>query len=249
MIASGAPAEWLAGGQLQLNASRLPSWPQINITSEWGESINPIIAEPSESVFQFLCNSIGRLDNILLAPFPINAVEAVLSVMITEGLAQTSSAATILGSLKGIGNFEWMNEMFPQASVFGSGGSAFNYSYQDGDQSTQFEAKVTVNGYGYGITIATLLSTIVLVIYSLIASIYVVYSICFGKTSSSWESIAELVALAVNSQPSAALHNTGAGIATLSTYKQPVGIRVSEDRLQMLFEGGGEKITPNECYR
>jgi hypothetical protein len=88
-----------------------------------------------------------------------------------------------------------------------------------------------------------------LVIYSLIALIYVVYSTCFAKTTSnSWESIAELVALAVNSQPSAALHNTGAGIATFSTYKQPVGIRVSEDHLQMFFEGGGEKITPNECY-
>jgi hypothetical protein len=250
MIASGVPTDWLGGGQLQLNASRLPSWPQINITSEWGESINPIIAEPSESVFQFLCNSIARLDNILLAPSPINAVEAVLSVMITESLAQTSSAATILGSLKGLGSFEWMNEMFPQASVFGSGGSAFNYSYQDGDQSTKFEAKVTVNGYGNGITTATFLSTIVLVIYSLIAFIYVVCSIFFAKTtSSSWESIAELVALAVNSQPSAALHNTGAGIATLGTYKQPVGIRVSEDHLQMFFEeGGGEKVTPNECY-
>jgi hypothetical protein len=249
MIASGVPAEWLSGGQLQLNANGLPSWPQINITSEWGESINPIIAEPFESVFQFLCDSIARLDNILLAPSPTNAVEAVLSVMITESLAQMSSAATILGSLTGLGNFDWMNEMFPQTSVFGSGGSAFNYSYQYGDQSTKFEAKVTVNGYGYGITTATLLSTIVLVIYSLIAFIYVVYSICFAKTtSSSWESIAELVALAVNSQPSAALHNTGAGIATSSTYKQPVGIRVSENQLQMFFGEGGEKITPNESY-
>jgi hypothetical protein len=160
--------------------------------------------------------------------------------------------ATILGSLKGLNTGEWMNEILPKDSVFGYGGSAFNYSYQPEDQSTEFYAKTTVNGYGYGIATATILSTLILLIYSLISMIYVVYSICFAKTtSSSWESITELVALAVNSKPSSALHNTGAGIATLRTLKQPVSIRVSDDRLQMVFGDEGEsadKVTRNEFY-
>jgi hypothetical protein len=171
--------------------------------------------------------------------------------MITDGLASTSSLATILGSLKGLDSGEWINELLPKGSVFGTGGSAFNYSFQAGDQSIKFEARTTVNGYGYGVTTAPLLSTLVLLIYSLIAMIYVVYLICFAKTtSSSWESITELVALAANSTPSLTLKNTGAGIATLRTLKQPVKIGVSNDRLQMVFNDGetvGE-ITRNKCY-
>lgn len=144
-----------------------------------------------------------------------------------------------------------MTEFLPKGSVFGTGGSAFDYVYQEGDQSTKFQDTITVNGYGYGITTATILSTLVLMTYSLIDVIYIVYSICFAKTtSSSWESITELVALAASSRPSHALDNTGAGIGKMATLKHQVGVRVFDDRLQMVFEDekGGEKVIKNKCY-
>ncbi|KAI9742975.1 MAG: hypothetical protein M1818_003270 [Claussenomyces sp. TS43310] len=251
MIASGSPTDWYTGGQLQLESNGSSSWPQVKIAPKWATSINPSIAEPSMSAFSVLCNSVGRFDNVSLAPSPINAVEAVLALMLTDGLAQTGSMAMILGSLKGLANYEWTNEMLPRGSVFGSGGSVFDYSYKAGDPSTKLVMETTVTGYGYGVTTAKLLSTIVLFIYSFIAMAYTVYSICYEKTtSSSWESITELIVLAMNSAPSSVLQNTGAGIATLKTLKEPVRIAVSDDQLQMIFEDGErlEKVAENRFY-
>jgi hypothetical protein len=177
------------------------------------------------SAFTALCDSVGRMSNITMAPRSLNAVESVLAVMITDNLARTSSMATVLGNLKGLNNGEWRSELLPKDSVYGTGGSAYNYTFQPGDQSTMLQATVTVNGYGYGTTAATLLATLVLAIYSVIATSYVVYSICFAKkTSSSWESITELVALALNSRPSPSLRNSGAGIERLGTLMQPVAL-------------------------
>lgn len=186
-----------------------------------------------------------------MAPSHINAVESILALMITDSLSQISNTSTILGALKGLQNDEWISEILPKCSVFGTGGSAFNYTYREGDQATKFEARITMNGYGYEYSTATLLSTLVLFIYNSFALTHVVYSICFGKTtSSSWESITELIALAVNSKPFSTLQNTGAGIATLGTLKQSVRIGVSDNRVQMAFKDE-EKLgllTPGQVY-
>lgn len=251
MIVSGIPNNWLGGGQYQLDSNGQLLWPQVTMSLAWGVSINPIITNPAVSAFITLCNSVGRMNNITIAPWSLNAIESVLAVMITDSLARTSSMATILGKLTGLDKGEWRSELLPKGSMYGTGGSAFNYTHQSGDQSTMLQAIVTVNGYGYGITTATLLATLVLAIYSVIAMSYVVYSICFAKTTSnSWESITELVALALNSRPPSNLENAGAGIATLGTLKQPVRVGVSEDRLQMVFEDRErpEEVVPNEHY-
>jgi hypothetical protein len=251
MIVSGLPDNWLYGGQYQLDSKGQWLWPQVTIAPEWGDTINSVIGEPSQSLFANLCNSVARMGNITMVPWSINAVESVLALMITDGLARTSSMAMTLGSLKGLDSGEWRNELLPKGTVFGGGGSAFNYTYQPGDQATMFEATVSVNGYGYGVTTATVLATVVLSIYTLIAMTYVTYSICFAKTTSnSWESITDLVALGLNSRPPSTLKNTGAGIATLGSLKEKVSIGVNDDRLQMVFEkdGNGQNVINDEPY-
>jgi hypothetical protein len=239
-------------GQYQLDSNGKLLWPQVTLTPKWGESINSVTGEPSVSAFATLSKSVGRIGNISMAPWYVDAVEAVLTVMVTDALARTSSMAGNLGSLKGLNSREWMSEILPKGLVYGTGGSAFDYNYQFGDQSMMFEETVSVNGYGYGLTAATLLATLVLLTYSLIAMSYVVYSICFAKiTSSSWESITELVSLALNSRPSPALRNTGGGIATLGSLKQKVSVRAIDDSLQMVFgeNKGMEKVVENKHYR
>lgn len=115
MMVSGLPNSWFSGEQFQLGSNDLPLWPQIKVAPEWAKSMNPIIVEPSISVFTMHCNSAGRLKNISMAPSPINAVESVLAVMLTESLARTSSMARILGSLKDFDNKGWMNEICQEA--------------------------------------------------------------------------------------------------------------------------------------
>lgn len=247
-VVRGEPNKWFTTSRLQKSSNGKLKWPLININPLWADSLDSVLDG---------FNGIGRLGNVALAPYSVNAVEATLAVMLAEGLSRVSSSGKIQGSLKGTAKNEWMSQMLPDRSVFGTGGSAFNYSFRSGDPFQRFEMKTTVNGYGYGITTATILSSIVLLLYSAIAMLFIVYSTCFARsTSSAWESISEVIALAMKSTPAAALHNTGAGIHCLKTLKEKIRIRVNDDKqLQMVFLGEDtdereylKRVTPNESY-
>ena len=58
-----------------------------------------------------------------------------------------------------------------------------------------------------------------------------------GISSNCWDTIAEVMALGINSTPTAALRNTCAGISELHIFKIPVRILVSKDT-----EGEGEHL-------
>jgi hypothetical protein len=261
MAVRGEPNDWFLTSRLQKKPGGNFEWPQIRIAPQWADGINPIIDAKNVSVFTLLSNSVGRLGDISMAPSLVNAVEAILVVILAEGLSRVGNTASIQGFLKGFEENEWMSQILPDKTVFGTGGSAFNYTFRPGDPFVKFEMKVAVSGYGYGITTATILSSLVLLTYSLIAITYIVHSVCFSRsTSSTWESISELIALAMSSTPVPMLKNTGAGISSLTTLKQKVRIGVSEDaQLQMIFVGEEngktyekadfEGVSQNESYR
>lgn len=58
-----------------------------------------------------------------------------------------------------------------------------------------------------------------------------------GISSTCWDSIAEVTALAMKSTPTAALRNTCAGITELHIFKLPVRVLVAKDQ-----EGEGEHL-------
>ena len=81
-----------------------------------------------------------------------------------------------------------------------------------------------------------------------------------GISSTAWDSIAEVTALAVNSSPTTALRNTCAGIAETSIFRTPVRILAFMDpegegeHLEMVFGGrndnadGDRTIKTNRTY-
>lgn len=58
-----------------------------------------------------------------------------------------------------------------------------------------------------------------------------------GISSTAWDSIAEVTALAMNSAPTACLRNTCAGISELHIFKLPVRLLAGKDE-----EGEGEHL-------
>jgi hypothetical protein len=137
----------------------------VNTSLAWAEEINTQSADPSMSHFVYLCNSVGRLGNISKIGSSLEAVDAILAMMFTGGLSRTNSLVSIRGSLKGRDTpiiEDMINEMLPKRAAYGAGGKSLDYSYISGDQSTRFVMQTTVNGYGYGQSISTILSTIVL---------------------------------------------------------------------------------------
>ncbi|KAF2106647.1 hypothetical protein BDV96DRAFT_328299 [Lophiotrema nucula] len=119
------------------------------------------------------------------------------------------------------------------------------------------KTEVRVSGYGYGITGATvILSLLVLFLYCTLVLAYLVTVLIRGETSTALDSPAELVALALQSKHPKHLGNTSVGIETMATFRAPVGIRVNtEDGFELVFKDDSRpdssvltKVESNKAY-
>ena len=80
------------------------------------------------------------------------------------------------------------------------------------------------------------LSLAVIATYCLITMIYLAMVAWTGVTGHSWDSIGELITLALGSRTPQHLVNVSAGIETLTTYKEMVSIQANDhDRLELHF--------------
>lgn len=119
----------------------------------------------------------------------------------------------------------------------------------------QLQYTISSSGYGYDASSTTVkLSLAVLLFYLTATAVYLVYSVSTGYAATSWDSIAELTALALNSQRPEALENTSVDIDTLETFRRPVSIWVNEHgSLEIVFDAAGQstvykKVQVNERY-
>ena len=72
--------------------------------------------------------------------------------------------------------------------------------------------------------------------YCIIALAHIIYSGITGLSSTAWDSIGEVIALAMNSSPSAHLQNTCAGIIGTKAYKTNVRVVATKgDHLELVF--------------
>jgi len=126
---------------------------------------------------------------------------------------------------------------------FGYGSSVYDLSADaDTSKMTRFRVQVDINGWAYYWQgdITVILSCVVLFIYCLIALSHIIFALITGLSSQSWDTIAEITALAMQSQPTEVLRNTSAGIETISIFKNFVKVGKTGRRgqqLELIFEG------------
>ncbi|KAL9620730.1 MAG: hypothetical protein Q9160_004743 [Pyrenula sp. 1 TL-2023] len=132
-------------------------------------------------------------------------------------------------------------------------------NWADPASLVHFEIQDYLNGYGYdSSTTPVKLSLAVLMLYSVIVVTFLLYVFITGRSASSWDSIGEIVTLAMNSQrPENRLENTSVGIEALTTFREPVNIRVSRERgaMELVFrddagwkESDYKEVEPNMHY-
>lgn len=128
----------------------------------------------------------------------------------------------------------------------GNGNDCHDFRGRMENPPPEFPVQYTVEGYGYGPNIlAVKLSLAVLFAYCLVTLAHIAYSIWTGVSSSSWDSLPEIVALAIDSPAAGELNNTGAGVETIKAYRHSVRIaEVIEEgnprgRLRLLFASTG----------
>ena len=108
-----------------------------------------------------------------------------------------------------------------------------------GPKYVTLRMRVQVLGYAwyarYASGFSEYFAITVVVVYMLIALVHTVWVVSTGVTSSSWDTVTELLALALQSPVSKALKGSGAGIERLGTYQRLMKLRVRE-------EGQEEKV-------
>ena len=103
--------------------------------------------------------------------------------------------------------------------------------------------------------VPTKLAIAVMLAYCFLVLAHIIYLAISGVSSTAWDSVAELVALAMNSSPTEALQNTCAGIVGKKAYETEVRVlKTSEKHLELVFgevkdsNADISKLVMNEKY-
>jgi hypothetical protein len=236
-VVTGAPDDWTEKGTLN------PAYSRIGINTEWAQYLNPKNpGEPNSTIFSRMAADAGMWNATVMSEaynFPF-IVESILATMVANGLSRTTYDAGLIGNL--IDN--WITEILPKNPLGYGSGTIYNVAADDIKNATMFTMKATANGYAYSSRGMLQKSAIaVLLFYSAFALSHVGYSLWTGWTATAWDTVPEIVALAMNSTKTQALDNTGAGVETIGVYEEKVRVKVRDDNLEFVFKDTNDEET------
>ena len=260
-VVSGHPTGWPSGALCNLLA------PSVKVTPEWAQYLNPHIQNINQTVFHALAQSIGAhtskwKDDI---GFVQSVTESILTMLITNGLSRIASSATFQGKFNHCSNDNcgeicgrWCLDMMPkQSQELGYGGNIYNLSdIPDQSKLSKFTVHVDVNGYAYSLKgAAMLLSCAVLLSYCFLVAVHSTFVVITRTSSNAWDTVSEVTALAMQSQPTEVLKNTCAGFSTAAVFSRLVKVvktGPAGDHLELDFgdygRGYGERLVEDEFY-
>ncbi|OJD29618.1 uncharacterized protein BKCO1_7600010 [Diplodia corticola] len=228
------------GFDVAITQSKDISWNghAAKITKDWAQLLTPTFIDTNISVFDSVMHTLGLSADGDLYTSTIGIL--VVSGMMNAGYDSGTHWSTLLEY--GRHNSEFPPGPFP--FVLPPDGSLF--AVPDSQTKGKFAAtyKFFVNGPLYSTQgLAVKLSLAVLIAYIVYISTFIIYVIGFSRISSSaWDSISELTALALLSKPTEKLQNTSAGIETMELFKEVVKVyAVGWNHLEMVFIEDQEK--------
>ncbi|KUL90351.1 hypothetical protein ZTR_02146 [Talaromyces verruculosus] len=237
-----------------LNTLPAASWQEnaISLSKEWANSITAQLSNQNRTVADNLLRSLLLTENIC----PVNGSyspnslssrpmmhEALISALVANGMSHATGPFQISEYRQSNGDFQWVN--WTNAD-----------KYEDKPAALILTFQVSVVGYAWNMDgTAIKIAVPILIIYCLYVISYVVYTLVTGNTSSAWNTIASLTALAFNSRPSKVLENTSVRISKTDTFRNLVSVReVDERRLEMVFQrdeqdrGGLRRVRAGTAY-
>lgn len=231
----------------------IPGFPQrpITVTEEWARYLNPSINFLNTTVF----NSLMR-QHVFLPPQPRIQAEMILAPMVANGLSRIGSTSQLQGIVKQITEPDRSIGLDGNYWFAGQGNNVFQVDPVESKDWVKFRVSSTVEGYAYNTHGATpKVAICLLLIYCLFALLHIIYAGISGISSTCWDSIGEVTALAMNSTPTAALRNTCAGITELNIFKLPVRVLAFRDaegdgeHLELVFGNLDEKALENKTIK
>lgn len=162
------------------------------------------------------------------------------------------------GSSAAYNSSQWWDFFMPKGA-FGPGGDPWNLPTGglDKNNSFGFQMYMYAEGYGYSFrrSTASRVSIAILLAQLIIASCFIIYTITTGTSSSSWDSPAELIALALASEaPTTPANRKGlaTGEASIEILQKLYCVKADGNRLQLKEWTGkvsdGNRVKPNTVY-
>lgn len=181
-------------------------------------------SSPDTLVTDWLDQRSGGLDSLAL-------IEAIVCSVIVDGLSRTGSYRVFNTSGP---TFQWPlanYNPFPdfQKRILRNEPALMTPAVSR-ENLTTIEASMQISGFSFKGSLAAYLAMAVLFTHLLMATTHMIYVVHKRCSSSSWGSVAELIALSQNSQPAFdVLANTSGGIESRKTFSQMAKIRVRKD--------------------
>ena len=230
----------------------LPIFPQrpVVVTEEWARCLNPSIKYLNTTVFNNLMGLNPTSDTV---EHREDWAEIILSGMVANGLSRIGSTSQLQGKVKQVTEPDQSIGLDGDYWFAGKGNNAFQVDPTEAKDWVKFRVSSTVEGYSYNTHGNTSKLAIgLLLAHCLVAIAQIIYAGISGISSTCWDSIGEVTALAMNSTPTAALRNTCAGITELDVFKLPVRVLALRDaegdgeHLELVFGKRDEKTLENK---
>ena len=225
-------------GLLNSNMLDMPLFPQklVTVSTDWANYLNPFLPDSNTTVFSKLMNAPYGAPTSASAS--VSCASIILSSLLANGLARTA----FWGQLQGTARSSYdptTKQTFIDGAYWLSGkGDVFQVTANESQTWTKLEVDTTVSGYSYSTRgTAPKLAIAFLLLYCILVVIHCAYAGVSGISSTSWDSVAEVTALAANSTPTKELQNTCAGITEHRIFQLPVRVLVTPDD-----EGDGEHL-------
>lgn len=230
----------------------VPGFPQslITVTEDWAQYLNPSVSDSNTTVFHRLMSSHLLVPNISIS------ARIILTGLLANGLAGIGSTSRLQGTLRTVIKQDGSRGLDGDYWFSGKG-DAFIVDPIESKDWVKFRVYSTSQGYAYNTTGATpKVAMCFLLAYCLVAFAHTFYAGITGISSTCWDSIGEVTALAVNSAPSTLLRNTCAGITELNIFKTPVRVLAFRDNensdgehLELVFGDLDEKSIQHQVIK
>ncbi|KAH6898016.1 hypothetical protein B0T10DRAFT_543067 [Thelonectria olida] len=198
---SDALATSLAGSWI-----RSPTYgSRVYLQPSFAQYLNPLDSKANRTIVHEMILTSGVWTSDGKGSRSARHVEAILAVLATNGLGRSAPNVSAITKLSDPQAKDWWKKFMPQnGKVFGPGGSPYAVSSEDKARLYGMEMQTWITGYAFADNSLTMRAAMaVFYVYVLVVVVFSIWSIWSGITSSSWESVPELLSLSLADQASA----------------------------------------------
>ncbi|KAL9594697.1 MAG: hypothetical protein Q9219_006897 [cf. Caloplaca sp. 3 TL-2023] len=202
-----------------------PIYPErsINLTQNWLQYLNPRIEGLNTTLFHHLMQA------NLSDSKPEKSARIILANLLANGLGRIGAGSSIQGELKM--EMDSDGNSIPVGNYWFQGkGDSFAVDPMKSKDWVIFKVISTYETYAYNTAgVGPKVAIVSLLLYCTIAIGHTCYAGISGISSTCWDSIGEVVTLAMNSAPTSLLRNTSSGIAGTNIFKYSTLILAKPD--------------------